>query len=231
VKNGELVPYYSRSEIENQGSLAGRDLELAWVDDLVDLYFMHTQGSGKIELTDGRLLQIGYALKNGLPFQSVSPYLLKMGKITPQENSYKEIKKYLKEHPDELSEILGHNESFIFFRIVGEGPIGAIEEILTPGRSIATDPDLFPKGALAFIRARKPILDKEGNVESWIPYSRFVVSQDVGGVIKGAGRVDLFCGSGREAEMLAGSLKERGELYFLVKKRANSSADQRNARK
>jgi membrane-bound lytic murein transglycosylase A len=225
VKNGELVPYYSRSEIENQGSLAGRNLELAWVDDRVDLYFMHTQGSGKIEMTDGRLLQIGYALKNDRPFQSVSPYLLKMGKITPQENSYKEIKKYLKEHPNELSEILGHNESFIFFRIVREGPIGAIEEILTPGRSIATDPDLFPKGALAFIRARKPILDKEGNVESWIPYSRFVVSQDVGGVIKGAGRVDLFCGSGGEAEMLAGSLKERGELYFLVKKRPSGRTD------
>jgi membrane-bound lytic murein transglycosylase A len=231
VKNGELVPYYSRSEIENQGSLAGRGLELVWVDDRVDLYFMHTQGSGKIELADGRLLQIGYALKNGRPFQSVSPYMLKTGKITPRENSYKEIKKYLKEHPDELSEILGYNESFIFFRVVREGPIGAIEEILTPGRSIATDPDLFPKGALAFIRARKPVLDKEGNVESWIPYSRFVVSQDVGGVIKGAGRVDLFCGSGREAEMLAGSLKERGELYFLVKKRTNGDADQRNARK
>jgi len=219
VKNGELIPYYTRGEIEEYGSLAGRDLELAWVDDRVDLFFLHTQGSGKIELTDGTLLQIGYALKNGRPFQSVSPYLLKMGKITPQENSYKEIKKYLKEHPEELSEILGHNESFIFFRIVKEGPVGAIEEILTPGRSIATDPDVFPKGALAFMRARKPILDKEGNVESWIPFSRFVVSQDVGGVIKGAGRVDLFCGSGGEAEMLAGSLKEKGELYFLVKKR------------
>ena len=221
VKNGELIPYYTRGEIEDHGSLAGRDLELAWVDDRVDLFFLHTQGSGKIELTDGNLLQIGYALKNGRPFQSVSPYLLKMGKITPQENSYKEIKKYLKEHPEELSEILGYNESFIFFRIVKEGPVGAIEEILTPGRSIATDPDVFPKGALAFMRARKPILDKEGNVESWIPFSRFVVSQDVGGMIKGAGRVDLFCGSGGEAEMLAGSLKERGELYFLVKKRPN----------
>ncbi|OGP86533.1 MAG: hypothetical protein A2V87_04390 [Deltaproteobacteria bacterium RBG_16_58_17] len=219
LKNGELIPYYTRGEIEEHGSLARRDLELAWVDDRVDLFFLHTQGSGKIELTDGKLLQIGYALKNGRPFQSVSPYLLKMGKITPQENSYKEIKRYLKEHPEELSEILGHNESYIFFRIVKEGPVGAIEEILTPGRSIATDPDVFPKGALAFMRARKPILDKEGNVESWIPFSRFVVSQDVGGLIKGAGRVDLFCGSGGEAEMLAGSLKEKGELYFLVKKR------------
>ncbi len=116
------------------------------MDDRVDLFFLHTQGSGKIELTDGKLLQIGYALKNGRPFQSVSPYLLKMGKITPQENSYKEIKKYLKEHPDELSEILGHNESFIFFRIVKEGPVGAIEEILTPGRSIATDPRCLSEG-------------------------------------------------------------------------------------
>ncbi|MBN2438277.1 MAG: MltA domain-containing protein [Deltaproteobacteria bacterium] len=231
VKNGELVPYFSRGEIENQGSLDGRDLELAWVDDRVDLFFMHTQGSGKIELTDGRLLQVGYAFRNGRPFQSISPYLLKMGKITPQENSYREIKKYLKEHPDELPEILGYNENFIFFRVVGEGPVGAIEEVLTPGRSIATDPALFPKGAPAFIRTRKPVLDREGNVESWIPCSRFVVSQDVGGAIKGAGRVDLFCGSGSEAEMLAGSLKEKGELYFLVKKRGNGGSDQRNARK
>ena len=225
VKNGELVPYYSRNEIDNQGTLVGRDLELAWVDDPVDLFFMHTQGSGKIELTDGRLLEVGYALKNGRPFRSVGLYMQKMGKINPQQISYKEIKRYLKEHPDELQEILRYNESYVFFRVVDGGPVGAIGEILTPGRSIATDPDLFPKGALAFMRTRKPILDKEGNVESWIPYSRFVVSQDVGGVIKGAGRVDLFCGSGREAEMLAGSLKERGELYFLVKKRADGGAD------
>jgi membrane-bound lytic murein transglycosylase A len=230
LKNAELIPYHSRGEIEEQCVLAGRNLEIAWVDDRVDLFFLHTQGSGKIELTDGNFLRIGYALKNGRPFQSISPYLLKTGKISPRENSYQEIKKYLKEHPEELTEILGQNESFIFFRIVGEGPVGAIEEILTPGRSIATDPDLFPKGALAFIRARKPILDKEGRAESWIPYSRFVVSQDVGGLIKGAGRVDLFCGSGTEAEMLAGSLKERGELFFLVKKRVNGGPDQRNAR-
>ena len=227
VKNGELFPYYSRNEIDNQGALAGRDLELVWVNDRIDLFFMHTQGSGKIALTDGRLLQVGYALKNGRPFQSIGNYMLKTGKIIPQQLSYKEIKKYLREHPDELTEILGNNESYVFFRIVEEGPVGAIGEILTPGRSIATDPDLFPKGALAFIRTRKPILDAEGNVGSWVPSSRFVVSQDTGGAIKGAGRVDLFCGSGSEAEMLAGSLKERGELYFLVKKGANGGADQR----
>jgi len=231
VIDGELIPYHSRRDIEEGGILSGRNLEIAWVDDRVDLFFLHTQGSGKIELPDGSLLQIGYASRNGRPFQSVGTHLLKTGKLAPQDNSYREIKKYLKEHPEDLTEILGYNESFIFFRVVREGPVGAIEEILTPGRSIATDPDLFPKGALAFIKSRKPVLDRDGNVESWLPYSRFVVSQDVGGMIKGAGRVDLFCGSGTQAEMVAGSLKERGELYFLVKKRANGSANSKPSEK
>ena len=221
VKNGELVPYYSRNEIEELGSLAGRDLEIAWVDDRIGLFFLHTQGSGKIRLPDGRLLQIGYALKNGRPWQSLARYLRDTGRISPAEISYRSIKRYLHEHPQDLAEILGHNESFVFFREVTEGPVGSLGEILTPGRSIATDAAVFPRGALAFMRARKPNLDREGNVESWVPFSRFVVSQDAGGVIKGAGRVDLFCGSGEEAEMLAGSLTERGELYFLVKKRVN----------
>lgn len=221
LKNGELIPYYSRNEIEDLGSLADRNLEIAWVDDRINLFFLHTQGSGKIKLPNGKLLQIGYALKNGRPFQSLGRFLMDTGKINPQEISYQAIKRYLREHTEDLSEILGHNESFIFFREVKEGPVGSLGEILTAGRSIATDAAVFPKGALAFIRARKPILDREGNVESWIPFSRFVVSQDAGGMIKGAGRVDLFCGSGDEAEMLAGSLKERGEFYFLVKKRTN----------
>lgn len=219
VVNGEMIPYYSRSEIEDQASLAGRNLELAWVGDRIDLFFLHTQGSGKIELADGRLLQIGYAKSNGRPYRSIGRFLLDTGKVTPQEISYQAIKRYLQEHPGDLSEILGHNESFIFFRVVEQGPVGSIGEILTAGRSIATDAAVFPRGALAFIRMRKPVLDREGNALSWIPFSRFVVSQDAGGVIKGAGRVDLFCGTGGEAEKLAGSLKERGELYFLVKKR------------
>jgi membrane-bound lytic murein transglycosylase A len=219
VINGELVPYYSRNEIEELRALAGRKLEIAWVDDRINLFFLHTQGSGKIRLPGGKLLQIGYALKNGSPYQSLGRYLIDTGKIAPQEMSYQAIKRYLRENPDDLSEILGHNESFIFFREVKEGPVGSLGEILTPGRSIATDAAVFPRGALGFIRARKPILDREGNPESWVPFSRFVVNQDAGGMIKGAGRVDLFCGTGDEAEMLAGSLKERGELYFLVKKK------------
>jgi membrane-bound lytic murein transglycosylase A len=221
VKNGELVPYYRRKEIEDLGSLAGRDLEIAWVDDRIDLFFLHIQGSGKIRLPNGELLQVGYAMKNGHPYRSVGRYLLETGRIQPQDGSHRSIKRYLREHPEELSEILNHNESYVFFRVVAQGPVGSIGEILTPGRSIATDAAVFPRGALAFIRARKPVFDKEGNVETWVPFTRFVLSQDAGGAIKGAGRVDLFCGTGEEAERVAGSLAERGELYFLVKKRPN----------
>jgi len=118
-----------------------------------------------------------------------------------------------------MSDILNHNESYVFFRIVEKGPIGCLGVPVTSGRSIATDSSLYPKGALTFIRTRKPLLDRDGNIKSWISFSRFVLNQDTGGVIKGPGRVDLFCGRGKEAETMAGRLKEEGELYFLVKKK------------
>jgi membrane-bound lytic murein transglycosylase A len=225
VKNGELIPYFTRVDIEERGVLAGKDLELVWVNDPIDLFFMHIQGSGKIRLPDGLFLQVSYAQRNGRPNRMIGNYLLNKGKITKGELSQQSIKKYLREHPEELSDILNYNESYIFFRIVDNGPIGALGLTLTAGRSIATDLDLFPKGALAFIKLRKPIFDKNGHIESWATFSRFVLNQDTGGLIKGPGRVDLFCGTGFEAEMLAGSLKENGELYFLVRKKNNGTDD------
>ena len=97
-------------------------------------------------------------------------------------------------------------------------PIGSLGEPVTPSRSIATDPDLFPAGALAFIRLSKPVSGTEGNGGKRVAFSRFVLNQDKGSAIKGPGRVDLFCGFGEAAESIAGSLKEKGELYFLIKK-------------
>ena len=218
LKSGELVPYFNRADIEEAGVLKGRNLELIWVNDPVDLFFMHIQGSGEIKLTDGRFVQVSYAQKNGRP-NRMARYLLDKGKLSKSEMTHQSIKKYLREHPEELSDIFNYNESYVFFRIVENGPIGALGLTLTSGRSIATDLDLFPRGALAFIRLRKPIFEKDGNIKSWETFSRFVLNQDTGGVIKGPGRVDLFCGTGSGAEMLAGSLKETGELYFLVKKK------------
>ena len=118
-----------------------------------------------------------------------------------------------------MLDILSCNQSYVFFRIVEEGPVGSLNVPVTPGRSIATDAAVFPKGALAFIRVKKPVIDEHGNIVSWVPFSRFVLNQDAGGAIKGPGRVDLFCGRGNNAEIMAGHMKEEGELYFLLKKK------------
>lgn len=219
LKSGEVIPHFTRADIDEEGSLGGRNLELAWVDDPIDMFFLHIQGSGKIRLPDGNFIQISYAQSNGRPYRSIGKYLIESGKLTTSEISHQSVKKYLREHPYEISDILNYNESYVFFRIVENGPIGALGLTLTSGRSIATDLALFPKGALAFIRLRKPIFDENGNIKTWENFSRFVLNQDTGGVIKGPGRVDLFCGTGSGAEMLAGSLKENGELYILVKKK------------
>jgi len=219
LKNGEVIPYFTRADIEEAGSLRGKNLELVWVNDPVDLFFMHIQGSGKIRLPDGRFIQVSYAQKNGRPYRSIGRYLIDKDKLSDTEMTHQTLKKYLREHHEERSDILNHNESYIFFRVVENGPIGALGFTLTAGRSIATDLDLFPKGGLAIIRLRKPVVDERGSIKTWESFSRFVLNQDTGGVIKGPGRVDLFCGSGSNAEMVAGSLKEKGELYFLVKKK------------
>ena len=219
MKNGEAVPYYTRREIDVEGVLKGRGLELLWVDDPIELFTLHIQGSGKIKLEDGRILTVSYAQNNGRPFRSVTRYMLDNGMISGSESSYRNVKIFLKSKRDqELFEILSYNERYIFFRFVDKEPIGSLGQPVTPDRSIATDPDYFPQGALAFIRLRKPVFDAEGNIIQRVPFSRFVLNQDKGSAIKGPGRVDLFCGFGANAQSTAGSLKEKGELYFLIKK-------------
>jgi membrane-bound lytic murein transglycosylase A len=165
-------------------------------------------------------MRINYAQSNGRAFRGASSCLLENGKITSSQTSHRNVKKYLQEHPEEVDDILHKNDSYIFFRTVEVGPVGALDVPLTGGRTIAADPAIFPKGGLVFIQARKPVLDEAGNLKSWKAFSRFVLVQDTGGMIKGPGRIDLFCGSGVEAERIAGSIKEKGTLYFLVKKQA-----------
>jgi len=219
LENGEVVPYYNRRDIDAEGALAKRGHEIAWLSDPVDVFFLHIQGSGMIRFRDGGFMQISFAGSNGRPYRGLGRMLVDQGKITEKEMSLRSIKKYLREHPDEMTEIMSHNESYVFFRIVEDGPVGSIGVPLTGGRSIATDPDFFPRGALSFIRLRKPLFDETNGITSWAAFSRFVLNQDTGGVIKGPARVDLFCGRGREAELTAGSLKEEGDLYFFIKKK------------
>jgi len=219
LDGGRIVPYYTRRDIDVDDRLKGRGLEIAWVDDPVDLFFLHIQGSGMIQLPDGTVMKVSYAHKNGHPYRSIGRLLVDRGKLTLEESSLQSIKRYLRAHPREMNDILAHNDSYVFFRRVDEGPVGCLDVPVTSGRSIATDSSLFPRGALAFIRTKKPVMAADGTITGWVPVSRFVLNQDTGGAIKGPGRVDLFCGSGRYAESWAGNLKDEGELYFLVKKR------------
>ena len=219
LKGKEVVPHYSRKEIDSDHVLAGRGLEIGWVDDPVALFILHIQGSGQIRLPDGKILRVNYAQKNGKPFRGLTTYMVKKGFLTEAEKGYPHMKSYLQTHPAIRDDIMNYNESYVFFRVVDEGPIGSLGLPIVASRSIATDPAVFPKGAAGVLVSRKPVLNKEGQVEAWTPYTRIIFSHDAGGAIKGPGRVDLFCGTGDSAESVAGSLKERGRLYFLAPRR------------
>jgi len=217
MEKGRFVPYYSRREIDIDGVLGEKHLEIAWVSDLLDLFSLHIQGSGKIRLTDGSVISVGFAGSNGRPFRSVTQAMLDSGKIGASEASYRLT--FLRGREEkEILDVLSQNERYVFFRVLQGEPIGSLGEPVTAGRTIATDPDYFPEGALAFIRLRKPVLDAEGKVRGRIDFSRFVLNQDKGSAILGPGRVDLFCGFGDDAGMMAGTLKEQGELFLLLKK-------------
>jgi membrane-bound lytic murein transglycosylase A len=217
MKNGKFISYYSRREIDVDGVLQGKSLELVWVADPVELFSLHIQGSGKIKLEDGTLLTVGFAQTNGRPFRSITKFMLEGGKIKSSEASYRHV--FLKGRSEqEIYDILSYNERYTFFRFLNKEPVGSLGEPVTPDRSIATDPDYFPEGALAFISLHKPVFDTEGNIKERVNFSRFVLNQDKGSAIEGPGRVDLFCGFGEKAEYTAGTLKEKGELYLLIKK-------------
>lgn len=217
MDGGKFVPYYSRREIDVEGVLQGRNLELVWVSDPLALFSLHIQGSGKIKLEDGNVLSVGFAQTNGRSFRSVTKFMLEGNRINSSQANYRHD--FLKGKSDrEIFDTLSHNERYTFFRFLKKDPVGSLGEPVTPGRTIATDPDFLPEGALAFIRLKKPVFDEEGKFKEKVQFSRFVFSQDKGAAIKGPGRIDLFCGFGEQAEYTAGMLKEKGTLYLLLKK-------------
>jgi membrane-bound lytic murein transglycosylase A len=216
-----LTPYYSRQQIDEGGALTGRGLEIAWVKDPVDLFFLHIQGSGIISLPDGGRLSVGYAGQNGRPYRSIGRLLIDNGKIAKEEMSMQRLRRYLADHPEEQNDIFAYNESYVFFRVLGVlngGPLGSLEVPLTAGRSIATDSRLFPKGALAVIQTAIPIIGPAGELAGWRPVTRWVLNQDTGGAIRGLQRADIYFGSGDQAGALAGYMNRPGRLYFLLLK-------------
>ncbi len=219
---GQILPYFTRREIDVEGKLRGRGLELVWLPDAVDGFFLHIQGSGRIRLPDGRLIRVHYAGSNGHPYRSIGTLLLNEGRLSPETMSLQRLQHYLRTHPEEHPRVFNHNPRYIFFRQVDRGPIGSLGLTLIPGRSIAIDSRLFPPAGLAFVQTRQPVLNAANEVTGWQPLSRFVFAHDTGSAITGPGRVDLFWGSGERAEAAAGRIKHQGTLFFLLKRSAVS---------
>ncbi|GAA0585034.1 MltA domain-containing protein [Craurococcus roseus] len=207
------APLPDRAAIE-AGALAGMGLELAWVDDPVDAFFLHIQGAGRLRLHDGRVLRVGYAGKNGHPYKAVGRVLLDSGAIPRDRMSMQAIRAWLgTAQPGEAAALLRHNPSYVFFRVLdglepGEGPPGTLGVPLTPGRSLAVDPAFIPLGAPVFALTRDPA--------DGAPIRRLLHAQDTGGAIRGPARGDLFWGWGEAAAARAGPMREEAEVFVLV---------------
>lgn len=218
LEGNRVIPYFSRKEIDQENVLAERDLEILWCSDMVDIFFLQVQGSGKVDLGDGTIVSVLYDGQNGRKYRSIGKYLIDTGAVPGEEMSMQVIRDYLRSNPEKIPFILNQNPSYVFFRTDTGPSVGSIGVALTPGRSVATDSRLFPRGALALMAAEKPVIG-DNAIEEWVPFTRFVLNQDTGGAIRGPGRADLFWGQGEEAEIGAGYMQQEGELYFLMRNR------------
>lgn len=211
-----VVPYFDRSEIDGKRSLRGKSLEMVWVDP-IDAFFLQIQGSGIVQMDDGREYGLGFAAQNGYPFVAIGRYLYDV--IPKEEMSLQRIESHLRGISDqEKRDLLDKNPSYVFFKLIPKRPYtySGIEAIA--GRSIATDRELFPKGALAYLKFEKPIFASSAATvpNQWEAQGRFVFDHDTGGAIRGPGRVDLYWGIGDQAKQSAGVMKNPGQLSYLV---------------
>jgi len=209
----------SRAAIDGAGVLAGRGLELAYLDDPVALFFLHIQGSGRLRLADGSILRVNYAASNGMPYASIGRYMTDRG-ITGA-GSGGAMRTLLRAVSPELrDEILFQNPRYIFFRTVAledaDGPIGSLGVPLVAGRSIAADSRYVPPGAVVYIKTKVPVLDTRGKLVGWNEMARFTFNHDSGSAIKGAGRADIYWGEGERAGMPGGFVNGPGDMVVLV---------------
>ena len=209
IVDNKVIPYDSRAQIESNPS---KNLEIiAYVDNKVDLFLLHVQGSGKILLDNGELINVGYAEQNGRKFKGIGTYMLNHGYIGKDELSAQGMKKYLDKNPAKMDEVLNQNESYVFFHKSNQGATGSLGTQLTAKRNLAVDRSVIPLGMPVFLSTKNPI-DKK-------PINQLMVAADVGGAIKGNIRADFFWGYGENAFAYAGKMKEKGKMYILMPKK------------
>ncbi|WP_303722414.1 murein transglycosylase A [Malonomonas rubra] len=213
VVGNRVVPYFERSEIDNGNNLlAGH--EIFWVEDPVELFFLHIQGSGRIRLPDGELVMVSYANQNGHRYHSIGKLLLERNAMTRDQMSMQNIRRWVSEHPEEGRKLLAENPSYVFFRELPAEftlPPGALGVPLTAQRSLAVDPRTIPLGAPVFLATTFPGSNQ--------PLQQLMIAQDTGGAIKGQVRADFFWGMGQDAGAIAGRMKQDGRMWVLLPKK------------
>lgn len=210
LSDDENRPWLTRAEIETDDTLAERGLAIAWLRDPVERYFLQVQGSGRLRFPDGRMIRVGYADRNGHARQPISAELMRRGIYTRHQVSSTVIRNWVRRNPEAGRTLLHSDPSYVFFRVIDDladehGPRGAMNQSLSPMRSVAVDPDFVPLGAPVWVEAATPAQMR-----------RLMVAQDTGGDIKGPQRADIFFGSGPDAGRRAGRMRAGGRLVVLM---------------
>lgn len=203
VSGRSFVPYDDRAEIDAKG-LNGRARIVAWAADGIELFFLQIQGSGRLRLPDGAIMRIGYDTQNGRGYTGIGKLMLDRGLLQPGQASMQGIMGWLRANPEKGRAIMEENKSYVFFRTIGDAPLGALGLPVIGLVSAAVDPRFIPLGAPVLLS-----MDRAEPNGVWI-------AQDTGGAIKGANRVDTFWGAGEQARAIAGGMKARGTAWVLV---------------
>jgi membrane-bound lytic murein transglycosylase A len=206
ISGGAFVPYADRGAIED-GALAGRGLEIAWVASSVDFFVLQVQGSGRLRAPDGTIMRIGYESQNGHDYTGIGKVMRDRGLLAPGKATMQGIVEYINANPEQGRAIMRENKSWVFFReVTGAGPLGSLGVPVTGHASVAADPQFTPLGAPVMLS-----MDRAEANGIW-------VAQDIGGAIKGANRFDTFWGAGDEAALIAGGMSARGTAWLLLPK-------------
>ncbi|TYC54173.1 transglycosylase [Rhodobacterales bacterium] len=206
------------------GALNAEGLELVWLADPIDAYFIHVQGSARLRLADGSVMRVGYAGKSGHPYTGIGRLLVERGEGTPEDFTMAGIRGWLAVHPKRRDALFRENRSYIFFREItdaapDEGPVGAAGLSLVAGRSLAVDERAIGYGLPVFVTA-----GFDDPADPGKPFRRLLIADDTGSAIRGPARGDIFVGSGDAAGAIAGAIRHRADFTVLLPKPADDDA-------
>lgn len=206
--------YYTREQIDN-GVLKKKAPVIAWIHSPIERLFLEIEGSGVIQLNNGKNIYLGYAGENGAPYTSIGKVLIDKGIMTKDNASKSSIIRYLETHADKANSLIHKNKSFVFFENLKKpAAVGARDTTLTPGYSLAIDKQWIPLGAPLWLDTKRPDIQKNNEKQ----FQRLMIAQDTGGAIRGFMRGDIYWGSGKIATFLGEHMKNEGQYWLLLPK-------------